>query len=76
MGTVPNAISALKKAQSTSADMLAQSTKKCEKAILSDYSIKPVLYESSYYAEAQGVKNVQFHPGSGRVSFVNATREE
>ena len=56
--------------------MLAQSTKKCEKAILNDYSIKPVLYESSYYAEAQGVKNVQFHPGSGRVSFVNATREE
>ena len=76
MGTVASAISALKKAQSTSADKLAQSTKKCEKAILSDYSIKPVLYESSYYAEAQGVKNVQFHPGSGRVSFVNATREE
>lgn len=76
MGTVPNAISALKKAQSTSADMLAQSTQKCEKAILNDYSIKPVLYESSYYAEAQGVKNIQFHPGSGRVSFVNATREE
>ena len=76
MGTVPSAVSMLKKAQSTSADKLAVSTKKCEQAILSDYSIKPVLYESSYYAEAQGVKNVQFHPGSGRVSFVNATREE
>lgn len=50
--------------------------KNCEKAILADYSIKPVLYESSYYAQAKGVANVQFHPGSGRISFVNATREE
>lgn len=76
IGTVPAAISALKKAQNGTAADLATNTKKCEAAILADYSIKPVLFESSYYAEASGVKNVQFHPGSGRVSFVNATREE
>ena len=76
IGTVPAAISALKKAQNATAAELAVNTKKCETAILADYSIKPVLFESSYYAQASGVKNVQFHPGSGRVSFVNATREE
>lgn len=75
IGTVPAAISALKRAQSGTAADLAANAKQCEEAILADYSIKPVLYESSYYAEASGVKNVQFHPGSGRVSFVNATRE-
>lgn len=75
IGTVPSAISALKRAQSGTAADLAVNAKQCEEAILADYSIKPVLYESSYYAEASGVKNVQFHPGSGRVSFVNATRE-
>lgn len=76
IGTVPAAISALKKAQNATAAELAVNTKECETAILADYSIKPVLFESSYYAQASGVKNVQFHPGSGRVSFVNATREE
>lgn len=75
-GTISSAASALKKAQSSSADDLANAVKKCEKAILNDYSIKPVLYESSYYAQAKGVSGVQFHPGSGRVSFVNATRED
>ena len=76
IGTVPAAISALKKAQNATAAELAVNTKECETEILADYSIKPVLFESSYYAQASGVKNVQFHPGSGRVSFVNATREE
>lgn len=76
IGNVPAASSALKKAQNATAAELASNARKCEQAILSDYSIKPVLYESSYYAEASGVKNVQFHPGSGRISFVNATREE
>ena len=75
IGTVPAAVSALKKAQNGTAADLAVNAKKCEEAILADYSIKPVLFESSYYAEASGVKNVQFHPGSGRISFVNATRE-
>jgi ABC-type oligopeptide transport system substrate-binding subunit len=49
--------------------------KNAEKAILNTYSICPMLFESSYYACAKGVSGVQFHSGSGRVSFVNATRE-
>ena len=76
MGNAPAAVSALKRAQNGTAQNLAQNARNCEKAILADYSIKPVLYESSYYAQAKGVANVQFHPGSGRISFVNATREE
>ncbi len=46
-----------------------------EKAAIGSYSICPMIYETSYYAAAAGVKNIQFHAGSGRVSFVNATRE-
>lgn len=75
-GSVPKAEGALKSAQSANANKLADATKKCEKALLEDYSIIPVMFESSYYAQAEGVSGVQFHPGSGRVSFVNATRED
>lgn len=75
-GNVSTAQTALKKAQSSSADSLASAVKECEKSLMSDYSIKPVLYESSYYAQAKGVTGVQFHPGSGRVCFVYAEREE
>lgn len=75
-GTVSKARSALKTAQSASADKLASAVKDCEKALISDYSIKPVFYESSYYAMAKGVSGIQFHPGSGRVCFVNAKREK
>ncbi len=75
-GNITDAQTALKKAQSSSADKLASSVKKCEKALLSDYSIKPVFYESSYYAQAKGVNGIQFHPGSGRVCFVYAQREK
>ena len=46
-----------------------------EKTILASYTICPVVYEESFYASAKGVKGIQFHPGTGRVSFVNATRE-
>lgn len=74
-GTVPTAISALKRAQASSAADLPSAAKKCEIALLGDYTIKPVLYESSYYAQAKGVSGVQFHPGSGRVSFVYADRK-
>lgn len=49
--------------------------KKAEKSILNTYSVYPMLYEASYYASAKGVNAIQFHAGSGRVSFVNATRE-
>lgn len=47
-----------------------------EKSILATYSIIPMLYETGYYASAKGVSNIQFHPGTGRVSFVNADRKE
>lgn len=50
--------------------------KSAEKSILDTYSIYPMLYEASYYACAKGVSAIQFHAGSGRVSFVNATRQE
>ena len=52
------------------------SVKNAEDALLLTYSICPMMYETSYYACAKGVKNVEFHPGTGRVNFVNATREK
>lgn len=55
---------------------VAKSLKAAEKAILKDNVICPMIYESSYYASAQGVNDVQFHAGTGRVSFVNATRDK
>ncbi|MGN0521470.1 MAG: peptide ABC transporter substrate-binding protein [Eubacterium sp.] len=76
LGTVDAVEKALKKAQSSSAEELAAACKNCEKAIMEDYSVMPVFFEASYYAQAKGVSGVQFHPGSGRVSFVNATRED
>ena len=49
--------------------------RKAEQEIITNYTICPAVYESSYYACAKGVENVQFHIGSGRVNFVNATRK-
>lgn len=46
-----------------------------EKVIMKDYTLCPIVYETSYYASAKGVENIQFHIGTGRVSFVNATRK-
>ena len=66
----------IKKAQNQST--LASSSKylkQAEQTILDTYALYPMIYESSYYASANGVKNIQFHPGTGRVSFVNATRK-
>ena len=66
----------IKKAQNQS--ILASSSKylkQAEQTILDTYALYPMIYESSYYASANGVKNIQFHPGTGRVSFVNATRK-
>lgn len=64
------------KAQSQSnLNSAAAYLKKAEQAAISTYAVCPMIYESSYYAAANGVKNIQFHPGTGRVSFVNATRE-
>lgn len=50
--------------------------KQAENEIIGTYSIYPAIYETSYYAAANGVDNIQFHAGTGRVSFVNATRKE
>ncbi|MCM1286096.1 MAG: peptide ABC transporter substrate-binding protein [Acetobacter sp.] len=75
-GEIPSAEAALKKAQSANSGNAVKRIKACEKALLEDYSIYPVMFESSYYAQAEGVSGVDFHPGSGRVCFVNATREE
>lgn len=75
IGTVSSAEKALTSAQGASADELSQACKKVEQEIINDYSLLPVFFESSYYAQAKGVSGVDFHPGSGRVCFVNATRE-
>ncbi len=66
---------ALKKAQSAKPNELSDACKAVEQAIINDYCIHPVFYESSYYAQAEGVSGVDFHAGSGRVSFINAKRE-
>lgn len=72
-----NKVAALiKKAQNQSnLNLTAAYLKQAEQTIISTYTVCPMIYESSYYAAANGVKNIQFHPGTGRVSFVNATRE-
>ncbi|MCC8073428.1 MAG: peptide ABC transporter substrate-binding protein [Clostridiales bacterium] len=75
-GTVSSIEDALQTAKSASASSQAEACRECEEAMMEDYSVIPVLYESSYYAQAKGVQGVQFHPGSGRVCFVNATRED
>lgn len=54
---------------------IADNLKRAENEIITSCTICPVIYESSYYAMAKGVTNVQFHAGTGRVSFVNAERE-
>lgn len=67
---------ALSAAENAVASDAATACLNCEKALISTYSVLPVFYESSYYAMAKGVSGVQFHPGSGRVSFVEAKREK
>ena len=54
----------------------AKYVKNAEKIVIESYSVCPMLWLSGYFAQANGVKNVQFHAGTGRVSFVNAKREE
>ena len=69
--------SSLKKAESADdIKNISSFTKAAEKNLLGSYSIIPMLYETSYYVTANGVSAVQFHPGTGRVSFVNADRKE
>lgn len=66
---------ALSKAENAPANSAAGACLDCEKALMNTYTVMPVLYESGYYAMAKGVSGVQFHPGSGRVSFVETTRK-
>lgn len=63
-------------AGSAAPNELAAACADCESAILDNYLLAPLVYESNYYAEAKGVSGVQFHPGSGRVSFIYADRED
>lgn len=58
---------ALKKAQASNT---AAACLDCEKQLLNTHCYIPLFYESRYYATADGVSGVQFHAGSGRVSFV------
>lgn len=67
---------ALYRAQAESADKLVSACQKSEKELIDSFCYVPLFYESNYYATAKGVSNVQFHPGTGRVSFVNATRKK
>ena len=43
----------------------------CERKLIDTHCYIPLFYESRYYANAKGVSGIQFHPGSGRVNFVN-----
>jgi ABC-type oligopeptide transport system substrate-binding subunit len=71
-----NALSAIKSAQQASdLKSTAKELRSAERAILLTYSICPMLYETSYYACAKGITGIQFHAGTGRVNFVNATKE-
>ena len=54
----------------------AKYIREAEKYIIGSYALYPVIYETGYYTEAKGVSGVQFHKGTGRVSFVNATRKD
>lgn len=75
-GEIEDAQKAVETVQNASAAEKVSAYRECETVLMNDYSVMPVLFESSYYAQAKGVSGVQFHPGSGRVSFVNATRED
>ena len=62
--------------QASDIGTITDNVNNCEQNIIDSHCVCPMIFESSYYASAKGVKNIQFHAGSGRVSFVNATRED
>ena len=76
LGEIDGIDSLMNEAQNAAANDSAAKCKTVEEKIISDYSLLPIYYEASYYAQAKGVSGVDFHPGSGRVSFINATRED
>lgn len=54
---------------------LAEKCLSCEKELVNSYCYAPLFFETNYYAQAKGVSGVQFHAGTGRVSFVFARRK-
>lgn len=66
----------LEATQTFDSNSAKQSILKCEEEIQNSYCIYPVLFESSYYTCAKNVEGIQFHPGTGRVSFVYATQKK
>ncbi len=69
-------IAALDSARSEDAGNLASACGNCEKKLIESFCYAPLFYETRYYASAKGVSGVLFHPGSGRVCFVYATRKD
>ncbi|MCD7722866.1 MAG: peptide ABC transporter substrate-binding protein [Clostridiales bacterium] len=61
---------------SLSASELKEKCRSCEKELIETYCYAPLFFETNYYAQAKGVSGVQFHAGTGRVSFVFATRAD
>jgi len=66
----------LESAKNSDSNSLINDCAECEKALIDTYCYTPLFYEADFYASAKGVSGVQFHPGSGRVSFVYADRED
>lgn len=66
----------LENAKNADTNRLIESCADCEKALMDTYCYTPLFYEANFYAAAKGVSGVQFHPGSGRVSFVYADRKD
>jgi len=63
-------------ARASGASELINSCGECEGALIDTYCYTPLFYESSFYAAAKGVSGIQFHAGTGRVSFIYADRED
>lgn len=66
---------AIASAESAGADKLVSACNKCERELINSFCYAPLFYESNYYTMAKNVSNVSFHAGTGRVSFVYATRK-
>ena len=66
---------ALTVAKNATAGTATAACRDCEQALIQSGAVLPVYYESAYYVMAGGVSGVQFHPGSGRVSFVETVRK-
>lgn len=69
-------INKLETAKGADTGSFIEECEKCERALIDTYCYTPLFYESNFYASAKGVSGVQFHAGTGRVSFVYADRED